>query len=151
MADNNKQSVRDTVEQVVGQLRATAKDTVIDARARLGGALEQAVSTTRSHAADAAAIGRDRAADLAALGRDRAADLAASTTQQARKLGQKSRKAADRAALASRDLVSDRPLTAVLIGIAAGAVIGAVANHLLSRQPEAEDDGDDFESDIAGA
>lgn len=91
---------------------------------------------------------RDRAATVAQEGRALAqsgAQLASSGRELGEEALQRSRQAIDKAAFHSRGLIAERPLTAVLVGVAAGAVLGVLANRLARsraaqpEEPESED------------
>jgi ElaB/YqjD/DUF883 family membrane-anchored ribosome-binding protein len=110
-----------------------ARDTADEARQRIGRVYGQ----TRSRALDAAASTRSVIDDIAETGGQQAAQLVAT-----------SRRAVDRATVASRGLIAERPLAAVLAGVAAGVVLGFLANRL--ARPAADSDTPD-DVDSAGA
>ena len=110
-----------------------ARDTADEARARIG----QVYGQTRARAADVATNTRSVIDDLAETGGQQAAQLVAT-----------SRRAVGRATLASRGLIAERPLVAVLAGVTAGVVLGFLANRL--ARPSVDDAAAD-DADSAGA
>lgn len=118
------------------RLTSGARDTAGEARQRMG----QVYGQVRAKATDAAVNGRSLANDFADAGGQQAAHVVAT-----------SRKAIDRATLASRGLIAERPITAVIAGIAAGAVLGFLANRLGKANGRPADDVDHDDADAAGA
>ncbi len=108
-------------------LSTSAQEAAQIARARIGSTYGQA----RNRAASFANDGKALAQDGAALG----ARVAAS-----------GRSALDRAMLSSRDLIAERPVTAVVAGLTAGIVLGFLANRLAQQRKEQRefDENDDF-------
>lgn len=110
----------------VEALSASARDAAAVARARVG--------STYSHA-------RNRAATLASEGRALAGEGAAISSKAAKK----GRTVVDRAMVHSRDLIAERPVSAVIIGLTAGVVLGFLAdriahNRAAQRALEADDE-----------
>ena len=87
----------------------------------------------------------DRADDLIDRGRETAALGVAATSRMATR----SRSVVDRATFVSRELITDRPLAALAIGIGGGIVLGFLANRLgqawADRRAEADVSDDDDE------
>jgi ElaB/YqjD/DUF883 family membrane-anchored ribosome-binding protein len=110
-------------------LSASAREAAATARARIGETYGQA---------------RGKVVDIADSGRDLAQSGMAAGTRAA----ERSRSAIDKAVFSTRDLVAERPLTAIAAGIAAGVVLGFLANQL--GKPKQQDDEID-ESDSQGA
>jgi ElaB/YqjD/DUF883 family membrane-anchored ribosome-binding protein len=110
-------------------LSASAREAAATARARIGETYGQA---------------RGKVVDIAGSGRDLAQSGVAAGTRAA----ERSRTAIDKAVFSTRDLVAERPLTAIAAGIAAGVVLGFLANQL--GKPKQRDDEID-ESDSQGA
>lgn len=110
-------------------LSASAREAAAAARVRIGETYGQA---------------RGKVVDIADSGRAIAQSGIAAGSRAA---GQ-SRTALDKAVFSTRDLVAERPLTAVAAGIAAGIVLGFLANQLgKARVPKEDID----ESDSQGA
>ncbi|MEQ1510521.1 MAG: hypothetical protein ABL909_09015 [Sphingopyxis sp.] len=109
----------------VETLSTSARDTADAARARIG--------TTYSNA-------RDRLTGLAQDSRS----IAATSAEISGKAIASGRKTVDRAMVQSRDLIAERPIAAVAIGLTAGVVLGYFANRLAqSRRAQSEAD-DEF-------
>lgn len=117
---------RDSAQATVDALSASAREAAETARSRIGSTYGAA---------------RDKAGELSVEGRD----LAATGIELGTKAAEKGRKAIDKAVFSSRDLIAERPLTAVVVGIAAGTVIGFIANRLArsSAQPAADVEDDE--------
>lgn len=129
---------RDAAKESVGQLSASARETAATARSRIG----STYGAARERAGDLA----ERAQDLTAEGRE----LAVTGLERGALVAAKGRKAVDKAIFSTRDLVADRPLTAVAVGITAGIVLGFLANQLGKSRAAAETDEDD-DDQIYGA
>lgn len=104
----------------VDALSVSARETAVAARTRIG----ETYGSARERLNDLAKDGRSIAADSAEIG-----GRAVAT----------GRKAVDRALVQSRDLIAERPVAAVVIGLTAGVVLGYFANRLTqARRAEAE-------------
>ncbi len=117
---------RDAAASRAQQLSTDARDVAEAARRRI----ETTYGTVRERAGEWLDQGRDAAS----------AGMSASAT-----MAKRGRGAVDRAAVASRELVTDRPLAAVAMGIAAGVLLGFLANRLTQAwradaPPAADDD-----------
>lgn len=110
-------------------LSASAREAAATARARIGETYGQA---------------RGKVVDIAGSGRD----LAQSGVEAGTRAAERSRTAIDKAVFSTRDLVAERPLTAIAAGIAAGVVLGFLANQL-AKTKQQDDEID--ESDSQGA
>lgn len=118
---------RDVAQSTIHTLSQSARDVATSARNRIDATYDQARGRVTSIAAD----GRALAQDGAAMG------------QKAVKTG---RNAVDRAMLSSRDLIAERPVTAVVAGLTAGLVLGFLANRLAQhRKAQAERDAEEEE------
>lgn len=125
---------RDAAKDTAGQLSASAREAAATARARIN----STYGTARERAGDLA----ERASEWTAEGRE----LAATGIERGAKVAAKGRKAMDKAIFSTRDLVAERPLTAVAVGITAGIVLGFLANQLgKSRSAASEDEVEDDE------
>ena len=109
----------------IDSLSSGAREAAAAARARIG--------ETYGHA-------RGKVVDIAGSGRE----LAQSGIAAGTKAAERSRGAIDKAIFSARDLVAERPLTAVAAGITAGIVLGFLANQLgkARRHAEAIDESD---------
>jgi ElaB/YqjD/DUF883 family membrane-anchored ribosome-binding protein len=90
---------------------------------------------------------RSRMSSAVTPTKDRAGELFEAGAARAGKLAKDGRVHLDRAAIASRGLIAERPLTAVAIGIGAGLVLGFLANRLGRTQTESsewEENEDDW-------
>lgn len=125
MTDHSSGNTRASIDS----LSASAREAAAAARARIGETYGQA---------------RGKVVDIAGSGRDLAQTGIAAGTRAA----ERSRSAIDKAVFSTRDLVAERPLTAVAAGIAAGVVLGFLANQLSKPKPEADEIDD---SDSQGA
>lgn len=101
---------RASAQAKITSLSSSAQEAAQAARARIG--------STYGHA-------RNRAVGFATDGRALAQDGAAIGAAVA----DKGRKAMDRAMLSSRGLIAERPVTAVIAGLAAGILVGFLANR----------------------
>lgn len=113
----------------IDALSASAREAAAAARTRIGETYGQA---------------RGKVVDIAGSGRD----LAQSGVAAGSRAAERSRSAIDKVVFSTRDLVAERPLTAIAAGIAAGVVLGFLANQL--SKPKQQDDEID-ESDSQGA
>lgn len=130
---------RDAAKDAVGQLSASARETAATARSRIG----STYGAARERAGDLA----ERAQDLTAEGRE----LAVTGIERGAQVAAKGRKAVDKAIFSTRDLVAERPLTAIAVGITAGVVLGFLANQLgKSRAAAVEVDEDDDDQIYGG-
>lgn len=117
---------RDAAQATVDSLSASAREAAAAARSRIGSTY---------------GVARERANDLTAEGRE----LASSGIELSSKAAAKGRKAMDKALFSSRDLIAERPITAVVVGIAAGTILGFLANRLTrSAPPIAEEDDEEL-------
>ncbi|MEQ1688672.1 MAG: hypothetical protein ABL874_08870 [Sphingopyxis sp.] len=125
MADLNWKERMSGAQNSVEALSASARETAAAAQAR--------ISATYGTA-------RGRMSDLAKGGRS----IAAGGTEISGRAVASGRKAVGRALVQSRDLIAERPVTAVIIGLSAGVVLGYLANRLAgARRARAETD-DEF-------
>ena len=115
---------RDAAQATVDSLSASAREAAAAARSRIGSTY---------------GVARERANDLGAEGRE----LASSGIEMSSKAAAKGRKAMDKALFSSRDLIAERPLTAVVVGIAAGTILGFLANRLTRSAPPVVEEDDD--------
>lgn len=116
---------RDIAQATIHNLSHSARQAAATAKGRIDATYGQARGRMTSIAAD----GRALAEDGAAMGQRAVAS---------------GRNALDRAALSSRDLIAERPVTAVVAGLAAGVVLGFLANRLAQhRAARAQSDADD--------
>jgi ElaB/YqjD/DUF883 family membrane-anchored ribosome-binding protein len=134
---------RDLLQGRTADLSASAQAAAEGAGVRIGKVYGQ----VRDQVGQSTSATKARAANLAETGAARASHLGA----EARELGgealRRGRETLDRATLASRGLVAERPLTAVVLGIGAGIVLGVLANRLgRNRQAESTDE-DSAETD----
>ena len=100
-----------------------AAQTSVDA---LSSSAREAVATARERIGSTYGVARSQADALAASGRD----LAKSGIDAGSRVANRSKEVAEKAAFSARGLVAERPLTAVAVGIAAGVVLGFLANRL---------------------
>jgi|CXWL01.1.fsa_nt_gi ElaB/YqjD/DUF883 family membrane-anchored ribosome-binding protein len=125
MADLNWKERIAGAQSSVDALSASARETAAAARARVGASYGEA---------------RERMAGLAHDGRA----IASSSAEISGRAVATGRKAMDKALVQSRDLIAERPITAVVIGLTAGVVLGYLANRLAkSRRTETQTD-DEF-------
>jgi len=110
-----------------------------------------AIDTLSQSARDAAAVARARIEETYGQARARVADLnidgkqiAASGAELAEKARVQGRKTLDKATLASRDLIAERPLAAVAVGITAGVLLGFLANRLVRPTKLDADESDEI-------
>lgn len=114
-------------------LSASARDTAVAARRRVGAGYGAA---------------RDRAESLYEQGVDAAQPALAA----GRRAATQARSTIDRAAFQSRELIAERPLAALAIGVVAGVALGYLANRLASAAAAPatpDDDEDDLLTDYA--
>lgn len=141
MADT---SWRDRIERGRTLLQNRGSDVSANARAAAEGAgarISGVYGQARAHVGEAAAATRGRAADLAGKGAARAGTLGADAREISAEALKRGRDTLGKAAIASRGLVAERPLTAVVVGIGAGILLGALANRLGRTRPaETPDD-----------
>ena len=128
---------RDAAQATVEQLSASAREAAATARSRIG----STYGAARERAGDLA----ERAGDLTADGRE----LAATGLERGAKVAAQGKKAVDKALFSTRDLVAERPLTSVAIGVTAGIVLGFLAHRLgkPAAAPEAEVEDDEIYGD----
>ena len=115
---------RDAAQAGVDSLSSSAREAVATARERIGSTYGAA---------------RQRADVLA----DTSRDLAKTGIETGTRLAVRGKDAAEKAAFSARGLVAERPLTAVAAGIAAGVVLGFLANRLggtATAEPEPVED-----------
>ncbi|MEQ1725915.1 MAG: hypothetical protein ABL882_08315 [Sphingopyxis sp.] len=124
MADLNwKERIADA-QGGVETLSASARETAAAAGARIGASYGNA---------------RERLSDMARGGRS----IAAGSAEISGRAVATGRKAMDRALVQSRDLIAERPVTAVVAGLAAGVVLGYLANRLAgARRTKSEADNE---------
>lgn len=115
---------RETAQETMDTLSSNAREAAATARARIGSTYGQA---------------RERVGDLTAEGRE----LAQTGIAYGTKAAARTRSIAEKALVESRGLIAERPLAAIAVGLAAGAVLGFLANRLATqRRPDAEEDDD---------
>ena len=119
-----------------GHLSASAREAAEGAGARIG----EVYGQVRGQVSDISAPSREQAERLADLGAHRASAIAETGRKLSSKALRNSRAGLDRAALASRGLVAERPLTAVVVGIGAGVILGLLANRLVTTRAQPETD-----------
>jgi ElaB/YqjD/DUF883 family membrane-anchored ribosome-binding protein len=88
----------------------------------------EAVATARNRIGSTYGAARQRADGLADSGRELARTGIATGTR----LAAQGKDVAEKAAFNARGLIAERPLTAIAVGVAAGAVLGLLANRLAS-------------------
>lgn len=108
---------RDAAQAGVESLSASAREAVATARDRIGSTYGAA---------------RQRGGEIA----DTSRDLAKTGIETGTRLAVRGKDVAEKAAFSARGLVAERPLTAVAAGIAAGVVLGFLANRLSSGTSE---------------
>lgn len=126
-------SSRRRVARDAETLSASARETANAARQRVGAGYGAA---------------RDRAETLYEQGVDAAQPALAAGKRAAAQ----ARTSLDRAAFSSRELIAERPLAAIAIGVVAGVALGFLANRLTTAAttPSApDDDEDDLLTDYA--
>lgn len=133
MADHDwKSRIADTryaAQAGVDSLSASARDAVATARDRIGstyGAARQRADVIADTSRDLAKTGIETGTRIAVRGKD----------------------VAEKAAFSARGLVAERPLTAVAVGIAAGVLLGFLANRLSSTattEPEPVEDDEIYD------
>jgi ElaB/YqjD/DUF883 family membrane-anchored ribosome-binding protein len=129
---------RNLLQGRTAEFSANARAAAEGAGARIGKVYGQA----RGQVAQTTQATRTRARHLAAAGATRASTLGADVREFGSESLRRGRDTLDKAALASRSLVAERPLTAVVIGIGAGIVLGMLANRLAKSRTDASvDDG----------
>ena len=117
------------------------KDRINDGREVLSATAREAASQARSRLEASYGTARRRATEWSREGRD----LAGQGLEAGSKAAARSKVAVDKALFQSRDFVSDRPLAAVALGVAAGVLLGFVANRALkSKAVEEESEEDNF-------
>jgi ElaB/YqjD/DUF883 family membrane-anchored ribosome-binding protein len=119
---------RETAQAAVDTLSTSAREAAATARARIGSTYGQA---------------RNRVNELSVDGRD----LASTSLEIGSRAAKRSKSAVDKALFQSRDLIAERPLAAVAIGVTAGVVLGFLANRLAKTRVEQADDADDEQFD----
>jgi ElaB/YqjD/DUF883 family membrane-anchored ribosome-binding protein len=129
---------RDAAKDSVGHLSASARETAATARSRI----ESTYGAARERAGDLA----ERAQELTADGRE----LATAGLERGAQVAAKGRKAVDKAIFSTRDLVAERPLTAIAVGITAGIVLGFLANQLGKSRTAAVEVDEDEDDQIYG-
>ena len=120
---------RDAAQAGVDSLSASAREAVATARDRIGSTYGAA---------------RQRADVLADSGRD----LARTGIETGTRLASRGKDAAEKAAFSARGLVAERPLTAIAAGVAAGVLLGFLANRLTgggSNEPEPVEDDEIYD------
>ncbi|MEK6542166.1 MAG: hypothetical protein AABZ45_08620 [Pseudomonadota bacterium] len=125
MADLNWKERIAGAQSNVDALSASARETAAAARARVGASYGEA---------------RERMAGLAQDGRA----IASSSAEIGGRAVATGRKAMDKALLQSRDLIAERPVTAVVVGLAAGVVLGYLANRLTKTRRSEPQTDDEF-------
>lgn len=131
---------------------ATGRDAAKDTVEQLSASAREAAATARSRINTTYGAARGRAGDLAERAQELTADgreLAATGIERGAQVAAKGRKAVDKAIFSTRDLVAERPLTAVAVGITAGVVLGFLANQLSKSRTTSEPQDED--EDIYGA
>ncbi len=123
---------RDLLQGRTATLSANARAAAEGAGARIGDVYGHA----RGQVGQTTAATRTRATSIAAAGAARAANLGADARELGGQALRRSRDTLDKATLASRGLIAERPLTAVVLGIGAGIVLGALANRLARSRAE---------------
>lgn len=110
---------RDAAQASVDSLSASAREAVATARDRIGSTYGAA---------------RQRGGEIA----DTSRELAKTGLATGTRLAAQGKDVAGKAAFSARGLVAERPLTAIAAGIAAGLVLGVLANRLASGTSEPE-------------
>ena len=109
---------RDSAEAKVVALSQSAREAAAVARERV----EHSYGNARSRVSALADDGRALVSDGAEVGSRAMAS---------------GRKVMDRALYSSRDLIAERPVTAVVVGLTAGVVLGFLANQLARQRKNA--------------
>ena len=120
---------RDSAGAKVVALSQSAKEVAAAARGRV----EKSYGSARNRVSSLAEDSRDLVSDGADVGNRAIAS---------------GRKAVDRALFSSRDLIAERPVTAVVVGVTAGVILGFLANHISRQRKDAHDV--DAEDDFIG-
>ena len=102
----------------------------------LSSSAREAVATARNRIGSTYGAARNRADAIAESSRD----LAKTGIEAGTRVATRSKAAADKAAFSARGLVAERPITAVAAAIAAGIVLGFLANRLASGGGTTEPD-----------
>lgn len=121
------------------QLSASAREAAEGAGARI----DEVYGQVRGRVSDIAAPPREQARRLVERGAHHASAIAETGRELGSKALRKSRAGIGRATFASRGLVAERPLTAVVVGIGAGIILGLLANRLITARAQPETDEDD--------
>lgn len=116
---------RTVLQRRSGDLSAGARAAAEGAGARIG----EVYGHARSQASHTAAAARDRAGTLGADARELSGEAL-----------RRGRDTLDKAAVASRGLIAERPLTAVALGLGAGLILGVLANRLARSRAEPSPD-----------
>lgn len=111
---------------------ASGRDAARDGAAALSASMSESARETTTAA-------RERLNAAYGSARDKFSDFAQDNRAVAT-----GRKAVDRALLSSRDLIAERPVTAVVAGLAAGVVLGFLANHLTRSRRETAEAEEEF-------
>ena len=125
MADLNWKERIASAQSSVDALSHSARETAAAARTRIGATYGSA---------------RGRVAELAQDGRS----IASTSAEISGKAIASGRKAMDKALVQSRDLIAERPVTAVVVGLTAGVVLGYLANRLTQARREKTEIDEDF-------
>ena len=114
------------------------KDRISEGREALTTGAREAAAQARSRIEASYGTARKRADELSRDGRE----LAEHGLEAGAKAAEKGKVALDKAMFKSRGFISERPLAAVAVGVAAGVLLGLVAHRALRAKPEADiDDG----------
>ena len=135
---------RETLETVTSSASNSARDAVAATRARVHDAYDSA----RDRAQDAYDNVRERLSDYSHEGRALAQQWSEQGAEAGRRALSKGKSAAHNARLQSQNLVAERPLLAVGIGIAAGVALGFLANQLVKQR--AVHDEDEYDDEFTG-
>ena len=119
------------------------KDRITEGREALTAGAREAASQARSRIEESYGVARRRADEWSRDGRD----LAGQGLDAGARAAEKGKAALDKAMFQSRGFVTERPLAAVALGVAAGVMLGFVANRALRGRADtaADEDGDDIE------
>ncbi len=127
-------AAREQLSATGASLSEAARESANGAGVRMGAAYNK----VRSQVAQATVEPRRRVHDLLQGGAANATSLADSGLELSAHAFKQGRQALDRASVASRGLIAERPLTAVAIGITAGVVLGFLANRLSSLRSRSD-------------
>lgn len=133
----------DLIELLTSSRRRVARDAeTLSASAR------ETANAARRRVGTSYGAARDRAESLYEQGVDAAQPALAAGKRAATQ----ARSSLDRAAFSSRELIAERPLAAIAIGVVAGVALGFLANRLAAAATTpavTDDDEDDLLTDYA--